>query len=83
MLENWGGQQTAYRGSLISLHVNRQATGTYKFGSGGGFNNVYNAGARAFSFDINFLTPSLLPPGTPMFRDVNTLQFRQILRPNQ
>lgn len=80
MLENWSGQTTGYRGSLISLHINRQAIGTYKFG---GTNNVYNAGARAFTFDINFLTPALLPPGTPMFRDVNTLQFRQILRPNQ
>jgi len=27
--------------------------------------------------------PALLPPGTPMFRDVNTLTFRQILRPTQ
>lgn len=80
MLENWSGQTTAYRGSLVSLHINRQAIGTYKFG---GINNVYNAGARAFSFDINFLTPANLPPGTPMFRDVNTLQFRQILRPNE
>jgi hypothetical protein len=25
----------------------------------------------------------LLPPGTPMFRDINTLTFRQMLRPNQ
>ena len=25
----------------------------------------------------------LLPPGTPMFRDVNTLTFRQLLRPTQ
>ena len=81
LLEDWGGSATYYRGSIISLHTNRQAIGTYKFASSN--NHIYNAGSRNFSFDVDFLTPSLLPPGTPMFRDVNTLQFRQILRPNQ
>ena len=38
---------------------------------------------RGYSFDVEFLTPSLLPPRTPMFRDINTLTFRQILRPTQ
>jgi hypothetical protein len=40
-------------------------------------------GQRTFVFDNDFLLPALLPPGTPMFRDVNTLTFRQLLRPNQ
>jgi hypothetical protein len=44
---------------------------------------VYNFGVRNFSFDTDFLLPTLLPPGTPMFRDMNTLTFRQILRPTQ
>ena len=81
MLEDWGAATTNYRGSLISLHINRQAIGAYKFNAGN--NHIYNAGGRNFTFDIDFLTPTLLPPGTPMFRDINTLQFRQILRPNQ
>ena len=81
MLEDWGGATTYYRGSMVSLATNRQASGTFKFHST--TNHIYNAGSRAFSFDVDFLTPSLLPPGTPMFRDINTLQFRQILRPNQ
>ncbi|MGE3705841.1 MAG: hypothetical protein AB7I13_11245, partial [Vicinamibacterales bacterium] len=86
ILEDWGATGSApngirYRGSIVSLHINRQAIGTYRFASSN--NHIYNAGPRNFSFDIDFLTPSLLPPGTPMFRDVNTLQFRQILRPNQ
>lgn len=81
MLEDWAGTSINYRGSIVSLHINRQAIGTYKFAAAN--NHIYNAGARNFSFDIDFLTPALLPPGTPMFRDVNTLQFRQILRPNQ
>jgi hypothetical protein len=40
-------------------------------------------GGRDWTFDDDFLLPALLPPGTPMFRDVNTLTFRQILRPNE
>ena len=44
---------------------------------------LQSAGARDYNFDTDFLTPSLLPPGTPMFRDINTLTFRQLLRPNQ
>lgn len=81
MLEDWGSATTNYRGSLISLHINRQAVGAYKFNATN--NHIYNAGGRNFTFDTDFLTPTLLPPGTPMFRDINTLQFRQLLRPNQ
>ena len=44
---------------------------------------VYQAPSRGYNFDTDFLLPSLLPPGTPMFRDVNTLTFRQLLRPTQ
>jgi hypothetical protein len=78
LLENWGGQTINYRGSIVSLYTARQFIGIYRAN-----NNVYAPGTRAFAFDTDFLTPSLLPPGTPMFRDVNTLKFRQILRPNQ
>jgi hypothetical protein len=78
MLENWSGQTIHYRGSIVSLYTARQWIGIYKANS-----NVYSPGTRAFAFDTDFLTPALLPPGTPMFRDVNTLKFRQILRPNQ
>ena len=61
-----------------ALYTSRQAIGTYKCCT-----NVYTPPTRAYNFDTNFLMPSLLPPGTPMFRDVNTLTFRQILRPTQ
>lgn len=77
-LEGWNGQTLNYRGSIVSLFTSRQAIGTYKCCT-----NVYSPPTRAYAFDTNFLTPSLLPPGTPMFRDVNTLTFRQILRPTQ
>jgi hypothetical protein len=78
MLEDWGGQTARYRGSMVSLYTARQMIGIYRADD-----NVYSPPAREFSFDTNFLNPVLLPPGTPMFRDVNTLRFRQILRPNQ
>jgi hypothetical protein len=60
------------------LYASRQATGIYKCCV-----NVYGAPTRADNFDTNFLTPALLPPGTAMFRDVNTLTFRQIFRPTE
>jgi hypothetical protein len=75
-LEGWSGQQLNYRGSIVSFYTSRQAVGVYKC-----CNTVYNAPTRGYRFDAEFLTPSLLPPRTPMFRDVNTLTFRQILRP--
>jgi hypothetical protein len=45
--------------------------------------NVFSVADRLFTFDIDFLEAPLLPPGTPSFRDVNTLTFRQLLRPTQ
>jgi len=58
--------------------MNRQAVGIYKC-----CDVVYGAPTRGYVFDDEFLTPSLLPPRTPMFRDINTLSFRQVLRPTQ
>ena len=78
MLEDWGGQNLRYRGSMVSLYFSRQAIGPYRADD-----NVYAPPTRGYNFDTDFLTPALLPPGTPMFRDINTLKFRQILRPNQ
>jgi hypothetical protein len=76
-LENWNGTLN-YNGSIVSLYFNRQATGL--FNSGG---NNYSPPNRGYSFDTNFLNPTLLPPRTPMFRDVNTTGFTQLLLPTQ
>ena len=76
LLENWNGQTLNYRGAIASMYTSRQAVGTYKCCA-----DVYSAPTRAFVFDTDFLTPSLLPPRTPMFRDVNTTGFAQIIRP--
>jgi hypothetical protein len=78
-LEAWGsGGTTYYRGSIISFYISRQAIGAFKCCV-----YTYTPGNRSYAFDDDFLLPSKLPPGTPMFRDVNTLTFRQLLRPTE
>jgi hypothetical protein len=77
-IENWGGQTLNYRGSVISMYYNRQAVGTFKCCT-----TVYSPPTRGYNFDTEFLTPSLLPPRTPLFRDVNTTGFTQLLLPSQ
>jgi hypothetical protein len=58
------------------MYFNRQATGTYKCCV-----DVYSPPTRGYNFDTDFLTPALLPPRTPMFRDVNITGFAQIIKP--
>jgi Tfp pilus assembly protein PilX len=77
-IENWGGQSLNYRGSLVSVFYNRQAIGTYKCCT-----TVYSPPSRGYNFDVEFLQPQLLPPRTPLFRDVNTTGFTQLLLPTQ
>ncbi len=75
-IERWSGQDLNYRGSIVSLYTNRQGIGVYKC-----CRNVYSPPRRNFVFDTDFLQPSLLPPRTPMFRDVNTTGFSQVIAP--
>jgi hypothetical protein len=75
-LENWNGFALNYRGSMVSLFHSRQAIGTYKCCA-----DVYSPPTRGYLFDTDFLTPALLPPKTPMFRDVNATGFAQLIRP--
>ncbi len=78
-LEDWGGVPAAgaqqalyYKGSLVSLYWNTYATGTFKC-----CNLVYNPPDRQYTFDPLFAAPQNLPPGTPMFRNVDNLSYRQ------
>jgi hypothetical protein len=77
-IENWGGQTLHYEGSLISLYSSRQAISTFKCCT-----TVYSPPTRDYNFDAEFLQPQLLPPRTPLFRDVNTTGFTQLLLPQQ
>jgi len=73
-----GSASIWYRGSIVSLYYYRQATGTYKCCSA-----VYAPPGRQYAFDLDFLVPLKLPPGTPRFRDINNLSFRQTIRADQ
>jgi hypothetical protein len=44
---------------------------------------VYGVPVREYAFDTDFLNPALLPPLTPVFRDLNALGFTQETRPGK
>ena len=82
-LEDWGGipggfggtgnqQALYYKGSIVSLYWSYYATGPFKC-----CNLVYNPPDRQYTFDSLFSQPQNLPPGTPMFRNVDNLTYRQ------
>ncbi len=72
-LEDWGGITASYKGSLVSLYYSTYNTGFYKC-----CNTVYQAPNRNYYFDLDFTSPGGLPPGTPLFRDVESLGYRQM-----
>ena len=73
LLENWGGDTLNYNGSMVSMFYATYATGTDKNGGG----TTYEPPARNYTFDADFTQPQQLPPGTPMFRDIDNLSYRQ------
>lgn len=77
-LESWG-QTLNYDGSLVSMYYSEYNTGTYKDGPGG---DVYAPPPRNYYFDVLFLTPSNLPPGTPTFSDIDSLSYHQNFTPH-
>jgi hypothetical protein len=80
-LENWGAVTCNYEGAIASLFYNRQAVGLYKYNAN---DIVYRPpGTRAYTFDTDFLTPSLLPPRTPSFLDVNITGFTRQIMPSK
>jgi len=74
-IESWSGTLN-YEGSIIDLYTSRQANGTFKC-----CGIVYNPPTRGYNFDTNFLNPTLLPPRTPLFRDVNTTGWTRVMQP--
>jgi hypothetical protein len=75
-VENWGCCSLYYKGSIASLYYATYNTGIYKC-----CNIVYSPPTRVYSFDSDFTAPTGLPPGTPTFRDVDNLSFRQTFTP--
>jgi Tfp pilus assembly protein PilX len=77
-LENWGGQGFNYKGSIVSLYYSTYATGVFKCCT-----VVYSPPTRNDVFDLDFTSPQGLPPGTPMFRDLESLGYRQLFTARQ
>ena len=73
-LEDWSGQTLNYGGSLVSLYYANYNTGLFKCCNYA----VYQPPTRNYIFDSDFTNPTGLPPGTPMFRDVESLGYRQL-----
>ena len=73
-LESWSGVNLNYEGSLVSLYYATYNTGIFKCCT----YSVYRPPVRNYVFDPDFATPTGLPPGTPLFRDVDTLGYRQV-----
>ena len=61
MLEDWSGNNLWLNTSMICLYPSAQANQQF-FPPG----NYYDPPTRHFSFDLNFLNPATLPPGTPL-----------------
>jgi hypothetical protein len=80
-LEDWQttGSTLHYGGSLVSLYYATYNTGLFKCCA----YSVYQPPVRDYIFDSDFTLPSGLPPGTPMFRDVETLSYRQLFATRQ
>ena len=80
-LEDWNttGATLNYGGSLVSLYYATYNTGVFKCCA----YSVYQPPTRNYIFDSDFTLPSGLPPGTPMFRDVESLSYRQLFTTRQ
>lgn len=68
-----------YQGSMVTFYYTRQNLMPHKCCNG----IIYGVPDREYLFDQNFLNPTLLPPLTPAFRDINALGFSQETRPGK
>jgi Tfp pilus assembly protein PilX len=75
-LENLGNIKLHYNGSLVSMYYSEYDTGIFKCCT-----TVYNPPGRDYHFDVLFLNPANLPPGTPMFQDIVNLSYQQNFTP--
>ncbi len=73
-LEHWRSQRFNLVGSLIPLWHSTQAMGQYNSTS-----TIYSPPERNWAFDVTFLAPDRLPPGTPQFQYIEATAFRQNL----
>jgi Tfp pilus assembly protein PilX len=76
LLEDWNGAGATlnYKGSMVSLYNATYGTGIFKCCE----YSVYTPPTRNYKYDADFTLPAGLPPGTPMFRDVESLGYREL-----
>lgn len=72
-LENWGGDNLNYSGSLINLFNSHNNNGTFKC-----CDMVYSPPNRNWVFDTTFLDGNRLPPGTPFFQVIQLTGFQRL-----
>lgn len=75
-LENWTSKKFYWTGSAVDLWASDQATGLW----GGSY---YSPPDRVWGFDLDFLDPNKLPPGTPLISIVMKTSWREITRATQ
>ena len=74
-----GANTVWYQGSMVTFYYTRHNLMPHKCCNA----IIYGVPTRQYLFDQNFLNPSLLPPLTPAFRDINALGFTQETRPGR
>ncbi|MBI3414264.1 MAG: hypothetical protein HY043_02915 [Verrucomicrobia bacterium] len=65
-LESWSGYTFTYNGSMVVMYYSQYATAPW-LGTGSTI-GVYNPPTRNWTFDLNFMDPTKLPPATPQLR---------------
>ena len=68
-LENWSGRKLAYNGSMVVMFFSHLATAPW------GGSDVYSPPNRQWTFDLNFMDVTRLPPGTPEVRALVRAQW--------
>ena len=60
-VEDWSGKTLTYNGSMVVMFESQFGKAFWQEPG-----NYYNAPVRKWAFDLNFMDPRKLPPGTPM-----------------
>lgn len=72
-LEDWSSARLCYTGSIINLYNSQNNNGPFKCCS-----RVYSPPTRDWTFDVSFLDPTRLPPGTPYIQNIQLTGFQRV-----
>ncbi|MBC8003016.1 MAG: hypothetical protein H7X97_10560 [Opitutaceae bacterium] len=74
--ENWAAATMTFNGSMVVMFPSKYATGNWDQTT-----SYYSPPTRKWAFDLNFLDPSRLPPGTPQVQKIIRGQWA-VVAPN-